>query len=307
MNRIPDSLLGRPFRTAEALAIGVTRRQLQGPYFVQVHRGIWVSRGTPLSLEVLVRADLLGLPDDACVSHRTALQWYGVNVGAPTPRHYSTNSQAQTGLADVVLHRRRGQLHPRDVRGLRVVGPDRALVDSATQLDRESLVRAADALIRAGLTAPGTFADYASVRHIDGVARARAAAPLVRSRVDSVKETDVRLMIRAGGLPEPEVNTSIRNDAGEFVARGDLPYPRWKVLVEYDGWHHDRSAEQRQNDIERRERLDASGWAVVTLTAADLDHPARALRRIWEALRRRGYPGPPPVYNREALRFLRNA
>jgi hypothetical protein len=278
---------------------------LQSSAYAMVHRGVYMWAELPQSLPVLIGADLLVLPRDACVSHVTALHWYGVTVGASPHRHYSTNTTSQTRLDGVRLHRRRGRLSPRTVHGVPVLGPDRTLVDCATLLSASDLVRAGDWLVRLGLTTPHVLTTYAAERHLDGVVLARRTTPLVRSRVDSVKETEVRLVLVASGLPEPEVNGTIVDDRGGFIARGDLVYRELRLVIEYDGWHHERSADQRQRDILRRERLEADGWRVIVVTAADLRHVAGLVGRVWDAMVSSGFRGPAPRFDPVRLRTLR--
>jgi len=303
---VPAVLRGRAFTRAEALEHGITRRMLQSTRFVMIHPGIYAETDLEQTLDVLVRADLLALPPDACVSHVTALHWYGVTIGSTQTRHYSTNTGAQTRLNGVTLHRRLGRLSPRRVRDIPVLGPDRTLVDCGTILDTVDLVRAGDWLVRLGLTTPETAQRYSNGRHLDGVVRTRSAATLVRTKVDSVRETDVRLTLVACRLPEPETNATIRDERGQFLARGDLVYRRWKIVVEYDGWHHERDAAQRSKDILRRERLEAAGWRVIVITSSDMRHPISVVARVWEALVSAGYSGPVPAYNRARIRTLRD-
>ena len=116
----------------------------------------------------------------------------------------------------------------------------------------------------------------------------------MRDRVDSVRETDLRLLLRFARLPDPEVNTWIFNDA-VAIARGDLVFRRFRVLVEYDGHHHIMSAKQWRKDIRRRERLAAAGWTLIVVTAPDFDNPMGIVRRVHAALVAHGYLGPTPV------------
>lgn len=268
---------------------------LKGNRFRRLFRGVWVCSDLLVTLPIRVQAARLVLPADAVVSHTTALALLGVESAPQAPLHFSTNTAFRRWHEGIVLHRRRWPLHPDVIDDIPVVGPDRALVDSATLLGHRDLVRAGDALVRHGHTIPEKLRRYADERHLDGVVRARRAVRDVRGGVDSVAETDVRLLIRFARLPEPEVNGWIINDAGIAIARGDLVYRRYKVIVEYDGWHHERDALQRQKDHLRRERLEAAGWTVIVVTAADLKDPLGIVRRVHAALAAGGYCGPAPV------------
>lgn len=235
------------------------------------------------------------LPADACLSHVSALRWYGVTMRPELPLHFSTNSKTQTRHAGIILHRRQGLLHPRLLAGVPVLGPDRTFVDCATRLGHVDLVRAGDWLVRMKLTTPDILMAYVMTSHLNGVRRARRVASHVRDRVDSVMETDLRLLLRFARLPEPEVNGIITDASGRFLARGDLVFRRWCVVVEYDGWHHERDARQRQRDHLRRERLEAHGWRVIVVTIEDMKRPSAIVARVHAALVLAGYTGPTPV------------
>lgn len=300
---IPDPLRGRPFTTAEAAAHGITRSMLRGPRFDLVHRGhgVWVEHAEQHRPTVLLAADRLILPADAAVSHVTGLRLHGVDIGTDHPRHWSTTTTAQVRSPDVVLHRRGRALRPGQVDGIAVLSPHRCLVDAAISLSHRDIVAVGDALIRLGLMDRDEFEHFAWTRRLHGVRRSRHNVGSMRERVDSFRETDVRLILTVAGLPEPEVNTLIIDDGGDKIARGDLVLRRWRVVVEYDGWHHERSARQRRIDIMRREALEAAGWLVIVLTNDDVRHPAALISRVWRALVLREYRGPAPRFDSDAL------
>lgn len=150
--------------------------------------------------------------------------------------------------------------------------------------------------MEAGLTTPEHFAAYAWARHLHGVRRSRANAGRVRERVRSFRETDLRLVLVLAGLPEPETNVDLHDALGTHLGCGDLVWRRWRIVAEYDGWYHERTASQRREDTLRREELEAHGWLVLVFVSGDLDRPAHLIGRAWRALVSRGYSGPPPRY-----------
>ena len=192
------------------------------------------------------------------------------------------------------------------------------------------LVEVGDWLVAERHTDLLTLRDYVVRSHLDGVLRARDAASMVREGSESVRESAVRWAIVASGLPEPEINVDIQDALGRFLARGDLVYREWQVLVEYDGWHHERDALQRQRDPVplvlalhfggdpegagefqghghperdalqrqrdhlRREALEAAGWRVIVVTTADMRDVRTVVWRIHAALKARGFTGPTP-------------
>ena len=303
---LPPELIGRPFTARTAASFNLSNDVLLGSRFRRIHHGVYCASQTEVTPWVLISAACLLLPADAALSHTTALQWSGVDLGPSLPLHFSTNSPAQTRLDGVVLHRRRGRIPPSVIRGVPTLGPDRTFVDCATIFGVIDLIRAGDRLVGLGLTTPEALCEYAMVRHLDGVIRARRAVAYIRSRVDSIKETDVRLLIRIGRLPEPAVNVEIFDEDGLFLACGDLVYRSHRIIIEYDGWHHERDARQRQRDHLRRERLEAAGWRVIVITVEDLRNPAGIVRRVHTALKLAGYSGAAPVMSEMWRTWFRN-
>lgn len=287
---LPAALAGRIFSVDEARAHGLSRRVLQGRRVVMVCPGYYRFADTEVAFEVAVEAALRVLPDDAALSHVSNLRWLGYEVRPEYPLHFATARTRRRFREDLVLHRYQGQLTSTFVRGVPLLGPDRTFVDCGTMLSIKELVRVGDWLVAQKHTDALTLRAYALTSHLDGVQRARRAAELVREGVESPRETDVRLALVESGLTEPELNTNILDELGRFLARGDLVYRRWKVLVEYDGWHHERDAWQRQRDHLRREALEAAGWLVIVVTTVDMRAPKTVAARVGRALMSRGYP-----------------
>jgi len=211
-------------------------------------RGVYVSVDVDLTLVHWVRAALVLLPGDAIVSHLTAARIRGFDPQGRGQLEFSTNTTAVTELPGVILHRRRGKLTPYDVDGILATGPDRTFVDCATVLGLIQLVQLAEHLLNIGATTHETLARYCHDRHLDGVRRARRAMTFVMNGVESPMETLVRLLLVFARLPCPSPNRWIVNGDGRQVARVDLLYEEYKVVVEYDGWHHERDGRQRQRD-----------------------------------------------------------
>ena len=67
------------------------------------------------------------------------------------------------------------------------------------------------------------------------------------------------------------------------MARVDFAWPEHRVAVEYDGaWHAEPG--QFARDRQRLNRLQAAGWRVVFVTAADLHRPGKLVVRVAAAL-----------------------
>jgi hypothetical protein len=287
-----------PFTRRQAAAAGVTdamlrRRRSYRPLL----RGVYVGAHVELTLLEWLTAALLVAPAGSVISHVTALRWYGFELGATRPLHVSSRSKMLTRQPQLRSHRRQARIETRMVRGVPVTDPDRTLVDLAYDVSVPQLIQAIEWMLLQRLTTIDGLTSYALDHRLRGVRRVRAVMSFVRVGAESPMETLVRLMIRFAHLPEPELNVDIHDDDGLFLARGDLVYRRWKVLVEYDGWQHERDARQRQSDIGRRERLERAGWTVIVVTSHDLRAPRQIVQRVHLALRKQGSPAPAPTYS----------
>jgi len=293
---------------------------------VPPRRGVRVLREAETSADPLwqhCRAAALVLPASAAFSHETAAHLGGWS-GPMRPEHARPLSPGRsTPVGTTVTHvsvpagptrpRAKGirthQVTWRDgdvmVRGgLRLTSPWRTWCDlGATGADEVDLLILADALRRRYPRdgAARLAARLEQWRGGRGVNRLRRVLALSRDGVDSPMETRVRLIFRAGGLPEPLVNHQIRLPHGGPLHRPDLCWPRWKVAADYDGGHHferdsdaavisGRASNWRiRQDQARAELLAQEGWTLRVFTAYDVFvDPDAAVMRMRDALIRAG-------------------
>ena len=160
--------------------------------------------------------------------------------------------------------------------------------DLARWLPTVEAVVAMDALARVG-----RFTPQAVLRIQSRYPRARwrrrvpAVIDLSDPRAESPMETRSRMVLVLRGLPRPELQYTVYDELGEFVARLDMAYPWLKLAIEYDGRGH-LTAWQQQSDARRLNRLDAAGWSVLRFTAPDIFRtPDVTAAQVREAIARR--------------------
>lgn len=283
---LPAAFDRRAFSRAEALEAGITDRVLRGPRCVAIAPGWYRYADTEPTPELMARAGVGWLGDGCGLSHVTNLAWRGLQMRPSHPVHLATRRRIDRRVDGFSVHRFLGPLDLEPVRGLPLVGAERTFVDCGTMLSVTELVMVGDWLVTQHLSTPFDLRGFVHEVHYDGVQRARRAAELVRRGSESPQESRLRVTLVRFGLPEPEINGTILDRYGGFLARGDLIYRAERVLVEYDGWHHERDARQRLHDLSRRERLEAEGWRVIVVTDLDMRNPTLVVRRVAEALGR---------------------
>lgn len=112
-----------------------------------------------------------------------------------------------------------------------------------------------------------------------------------RSR--SLPESETRAVLAFAKLPSADVNTPVPLDDGVEIL-GDLVYARWRLVVEYEGGHHQSDRDQYGADIDRYARLRAADIAYVQVTKEKLARARTLVGEVFRALVLRGYDGPPP-------------
>jgi hypothetical protein len=269
---------------------------LRGKRFRRIFNGVYVEDRIPDSELLRFDAARLIAPDCWAMCH-TAAAIYGLPVPLEPLTHIGL-PPGKTWPRDPRLRRHRHHDSPVIVRidGRPVSQPTDVFLRLAEHLSVLDLVVVGDALVRRGFA---TVSELLEVTERPGgrwVTHARRAAGLVRDRVDSPKETELRLLLVLAGFPEPETNQDVTDDAGGWIARPDLMYRVFRVALEYDGRQHADDPRQWAKDIRRRELLDAAGWRTLVITSRDLARfPNQTLLRVALVLSERQCPDLPRV------------
>lgn len=107
---------------------------------------------------------------------------------------------------------------------------------------------------------------------------------------ESPPESHLRVRFALAGLPPPTPQHQVRLPSGA-VYRPDLPWPEYRVAVEYDGrWHG--HPDQLERDRRRLNQLVSAGWIILHATSHHLrDGFWPLVRQTRAALRSRGWRG----------------
>ncbi|WP_328339918.1 endonuclease domain-containing protein [Micromonospora sp. NBC_00421] len=170
--------------------------------------------------------------------------------------------------------------------GLPCAPADRCAVDLARTVARLDALPLLDLCLRVGAChAEELAAELGRHARLRGVDQARQLVRLADPRSECRQESQLRLVLIDGGLPTPEPQIWVSDDAGFQRYRLDLGYRRSRVGIEYDGLSHlDR--DRLDHDRTRMNWLAARGWRMRHFTARDLYHrPSHITTQIAELLR----------------------
>jgi len=279
------------FSARSARAAGLTRGRLRGHGYVRL--GYDLTARLDDAIDVPERLQLLAtvLPPDAAFSHATAAALMAAPVDAPVRPHVAlTPRRVLPQGSDFVVHGRR--LEAADVvrhGGLRLTSGAQTFLDLAPGLLPQDLVAVGDALLRGGHLSEADLLDrLARAGRTRGVVRARMCAPLLSPSAMSRPESLMRYWLMTSDLPEPRPQVPVCDHWGRVVAHGDLGYPEWQVLLEYEGRQH-AEAEQFGRDVDRYSLMAAGGWLVVRFANRHVQGPTIVVDRTRRALISRGW------------------
>lgn len=294
---LPVHLGTRPFSVATARAEGLTAKRLRGRDLEAPYRGVRVSAGALASVRDRCLAAAVWMRSDQVFCHATTMQLLDlplparlrtdhVHVASPRPHR----APRRAGVVGHSLDLSRTTLIAQGV--IRSVHPVDVWCQLASQLTVRELVVLGDALVRRNdpwSTTADLIRAVAAFRG-RGRSRLRVAVTMVRPRTDSAPETELRLDIVEAGLPEPEVNVPIRDDAGMLIGIADLAFVEQRVVVEYDGEQHRTDDRQYARDVDRLDDFARAGYRVIRVNKHHRGPRRRAvLARVREALLERGW------------------
>jgi hypothetical protein len=193
---IPPALNGQPFLTADARVLGLSSKTLQGSRFRRLTKGVYVVATAAESYRLRVDGVRLALPPGTIATGVTGLRLLGVDVGSPLPLTFATTHPRQVRRRDVKVIRLRELPAHRDG----IASPEHCWLIAASTLNLLDLVTAGDWLLRSRRTTLARLRTAVEGYSGRGAVASRTALQLVRERVDSARETWLRLCLVLAGL-----------------------------------------------------------------------------------------------------------
>lgn len=290
---VPEALRHRPFRTREALSLGVSERRLRGKSWRRLFPRVWVHTDHVMTQLDWIAAASMTMPDRAQLSHITRIQALGLSYGDARPLRFTVAGDLHLKVDDIFLHRTE-VLPPLDDVG---VTPAAAFIQYCADARMIDAIKVGDWLLHHRHMTVLEVAELARRDHWrPGAQQVRRVLPHLEAGSRSLKESESRAVLVFSGLPKPEVNKDVRNLRGELLGYGDLVYILWRLLVEYEGRQHLTDVGQWNTDIDRYRGFRDEGWRYVQVTNEKLDTPKKFVSEVYQQLVRGGYDGGAPVF-----------
>ena len=266
---------------SQLLGSGLTHRtiryRVRTGRLLELHADVFAIAGSPPSWHRDVLAACLTTePNNGCASHITAGRLWGLDaVPSDDAVHITVNLPFGRTLWGVVVHHTIADLRSRSIDAIPVTNIEQTLMDLCSCMSRANAEYAMDSACRRRLTNRRRLE-----LHIEEFgARGRPGTAVFRELIaersserrvpESALERKFLRLIRAVGLPEPEMQYPVRID-GRLIARIDFAWPDQSVFVEVDGERHHTGGDRWQRDLARQNRLAAVGMFPLRYTWTDL-------------------------------------
>lgn len=265
----------------------VIARLLRDGLIVEPVPGVLVAAGAPATWHQRLYVATLASSGAGVAGFRSAAALHHLDGFAPGPLELIVPTARRIAFPDLVVRRR--SLDPSDITTVDVIRTTniaRTLVDLAGVVNEKALRIAFDAAWRSGasLTWIGSTAERLTSTGRSGP---RAVLELVerarqhRTATDSALEVTVERAL--AGIPGLVRQHVVRRHDGSFVARVDFAIPALRIAIEAHSRRHHFGITTESADADRETALQAEGWIVRYVTAAQARDP-HALRRSVEAL-----------------------
>lgn len=292
MLEIHASLLHQPFHRRDGLARGLTPRALEGRRFVRVMPAVYRHRDHRMRDDDWVTAARLALPPHAHLTGITRIQQLGLDFGPRLPVRMVVEGDLHLAVRNVFLHRTR-RLPPTDDVG---VTPAGAFIAYCRRVRVVDAIKVGDWLLRHRHMTKQELHDLAvGQQWRAGAQEALWIIDLLDGDSRSLPESETRAVLTFAGLPTPGVNRALRLSE-DLTLVGDLVYERWRLVVEYEGAHHQEERTQYVSDLDRYAVMRRHRVGYVQVTREKLHHARTLVGEVYRELIDRGYDGPPPSF-----------
>ncbi|MFG1795689.1 hypothetical protein [Nocardia sp. NPDC049149] len=299
----------KPIQRREALAQGYSDAELRS--FTKRHCWRRIRPGSYMlsdTYEVmdqqerygaLVYASAAHLATPAVISHQSSAAVQNLPLwGLPLDRVHITRHRSSGGHRGKHVHVHCAPFRDEDVisiGSLRVFTPARTVADIARTVGLQAAVAIGDAAMRRfDLNHESLCQALAYAAGRPGYHAASRAIAMFDGRSESIGESRSRVVLANLDLPTPELQTTVLDTFGRFVARADFCFEELGIIGEFDGRvKYDGSVKTAEDPATalyreklREDKLRDLGGEVVRWTWSDLDTADAIATRFRRAMAR---------------------
>jgi hypothetical protein len=270
------------FTRADADDCGLTDDQIQHRvtnFWMTIHEGVYRLPGSPNSWKASLLAACRAASPPAAISHRSAGALYEVPGGWRHLIELTCRRWKRVQHPGLVVHEQT-RIDERDigeVDGIPVMKAEMVVLQLAGLRPNpryvEGVIHAARRKRLITYESTREVFDRHARRGVRGVRVMRAVLDAwdpSQQPTESEMETRLLQVFSDGGFPRPVPQFEILDRNGGFVARVDVALPDLRIAIEYDSMQEHSDEFQLTRDAQRRNRVVAAGWRVLSARHGDL-------------------------------------
>ena len=298
-------------------------RLVRSDQLVRIRRGVYADppeepTSLPETHRRLIASALPLLDPTTVVSHGSAAVLHGIPSWLPPNASvHVTRPRSGGGQRRRLVHLNTAPLAPSDVallEGVAVTSLARTVLDLARTLPLRQAVASGDRALANGLEQDELRDVLGRMVRWPGVRAARRACGLLDVHSESVGESFSRVLFVERGIPAPQPQYEVYDEAGFLLARSDFGWEDQRTLGEFDGKvKYGKLVRQGRTSADvvfdekcREDDLRDRGWQVVRWIWDDLQRPDVVQDRLLRAFARTAATAPssrarlnPPVIRRQ--------
>ena len=256
------------------LGKGAIEHRIRRRLLHRVHPRVYAVGHPVLTQAGIWMAAVLAGGERAVLSHWSAASLWGIRPGGG-PRSHVTVPRRRRSTERIVFHY--AELDGDEVgeeEGIPVTTPGRVLLDLAPSMFISSLTHAVELIERKRLhTGPSIPELVERYPRRAGTPKLRAVCATPMAMTRSELEARFLAAVLDWEIPRPQMNLNV------LGYEADCVWPKQRVIVELDAFETHGSTFAFERDRERDRRLQAAGWVVIRVTAAQLASQPDAVRR----------------------------
>ncbi len=294
--------------TRDLLKLGFTdraiARMVRSGEWIRVRHGAYANASAWADLDaagrhrVTARAVLRQARTGVVLSHTSAALEFGApDWGLDLSNIHVSRTDGKAGRAEAGVRQHSGLIQDGDLvrlGSLQVMSATRAALELTTIAGTEESLCVVNHLLHSGHTSQeGLHQRYESMERWPNSLKTDLVLRLADPRIESVGETRTYFACFREGLPMPQCQFEIKDNAGRVIARVDFAWPEFGVFLEFDGKvkyekllrQGERASDVVFREKRREERIcRLTGWRCIRVSWEDVENPQRLAAIIRGAL-----------------------
>ncbi|GIU91097.1 MAG: hypothetical protein KatS3mg011_0003 [Acidimicrobiia bacterium] len=240
--------------------------------WTRLHPGVYAVGAVPLDWRARLVAAALAAGERAVASHRAAMVVWDLDGISAAPLELTVPIECGPVPEGVIVHRTRRPPEGVVRDGIPVTTVERTILDAASCLPGLVVEKALESALRKNLTSVDQVLAELVLRGGRGVKGTKMLRGILAARPDgrpagSPAEVEILSYMRRAGVPEPVRQYRIPL-ADHTVAVVDFGWPRFRKVVEIDGWDAHGGALALDRDLYRQNLILDTGHQIRRYSAS---------------------------------------